>query len=71
MNAKYLVLFFRCIFTNIQPDTAVRNKSNEPLKTLKKYRSIVPNDSPAMGIHLGVRTSGGVSIGDAVYVESE
>lgn len=59
----------RCIFTNINPETAQRNPSREPLKTLKETRSIVPNDSPVMGAHLGLRIAGNIRVGDAVYIE--
>uniref|UniRef100_A0A1L8E041 Putative mitochondrial amidoxime reducing component 2 n=1 Tax=Nyssomyia neivai TaxID=330878 RepID=A0A1L8E041_9DIPT len=59
----------RCIFTNIHPETGLRNPEQQPLKTLKSYR-MVPNagDSPILGIHLGVRVPGKISLGDAVYV---
>jgi uncharacterized protein YcbX len=60
---------FRCIFTNIDPETGIRNEDGEPLKTLKEYRKIPEcGDSPILGIHLGTRKEGIVSIGDAVYV---
>lgn len=59
----------RCILTNIDPTTSKRSPSFQPLKTLTSYRKIVPNDSPVLGVHLGVRSMGAVSIGDAVYVE--
>lgn len=58
----------RCILTNIDPATAKRNQDFEPLRTLNEYRKIIPGDSPVMGIHLGVRNMGTVSIGDPVYV---
>ncbi|XP_055684866.1 mitochondrial amidoxime reducing component 2-like [Lutzomyia longipalpis] len=59
----------RCIFTNINPETAQRNPDFQPLKTLKSYR-MVPDagDSPILGIHLGVRVPGKIALGDAVYV---
>lgn len=60
---------FRCIFTNIDPETSLRSK--EPLQTLRTYRTIVPNNPPGMGVHLGVRSDGDVKMGDAVYVEDE
>lgn len=66
-----IIEFFRCIFTNIDPATGERNPDHQPLKTLKEYRSIVPNDSPVMGIHIGLRDAGRVSIGDAVYIEDD
>lgn len=60
----------RCIFTNINPETAQRNAAGQPLKLLKGYRTVVEGESPCMGVHLGVRTVGAtVAVGDAVYVE--
>lgn len=58
----------RCIFTNINPDNAERDPKQQVLKTLKEYRSIVPNDSPVMGIHIGLRGEGTLSIGDQVFI---
>lgn len=63
---------FRCIFVNVNPYTALRNASFDPLKTLRKFRQIVPKDkSPGIGILLGVRQTGIVHRGDAVYIEDE
>jgi len=61
----------RCIFVNIDPESAERNPDHQPLKTLKSYR-MKPKmgDSPVMGIHLGLRQQGNVKLGDAVYVEA-
>lgn len=58
----------RCIFTNIDPVTAERNKDHQPLKTLNEYRSIWPGESPCFGIHMGIRQNGIVTLGDEVYV---
>ncbi|XP_043286307.1 mitochondrial amidoxime reducing component 2-like [Venturia canescens] len=66
----------RCIFTTIDPETAVKHPKMEPLKTLKKYRLIedpvlrpYTGDSPVMGIHLGLKgPNGTVRLGDPVYV---
>ena len=61
---------FRCIFTNIDPETAERNADEDPLKTLKKYRQFKKTgESPVMGIHLGAREYGTLKVGDAIYVE--
>ena len=66
-----LYIYFRCIFTNIDPETAERHKE-EPLKTLKSYRQFEKTgDSPVLGIHLGVRIEGAVKVGDAVYIEDK
>lgn len=59
----------RCVFTNIDPETAKRNEDQQPLKELKAYRSVLPGESPCMGIHMGVRQTGVVALGDGVYVE--
>lgn len=59
----------RCLFTNIDPVTAQRNEDQQPLKELKQYRSVLPNESPCLGIHMGVRQTGVVALGDGVYVE--
>lgn len=61
----------RCIFTCINPETAERHPNREPLETLIKYRSIIANESPVMGLHLGVRLPGYVSIGDSIYIDDE
>lgn len=63
---------FRCIFTNIDPQSAERHPEGEPLKTLKQYRKVEEcGESPVMGIHLGVRVDGVVKLGDPVYVEAD
>lgn len=48
-----------------------RHPKREPLETLIKYRSIVPNESPVMGIHLGIRAAGRISNGDSVYINDD
>lgn len=62
---------FRCIFTNIDPETAERNPQREPLETLKKNRSLIPNQSPVMGLYVALRVPGTISIGDDVYINDE
>ncbi|KAL7029785.1 hypothetical protein ACKWTF_006365 [Chironomus riparius] len=62
----------RCIFTNIDPETARRSSVDEPLKTLKKYRQFEKTgESPVMGIHLGIREYGALKLGDSVFVEDD
>ncbi|XP_058804398.1 mitochondrial amidoxime-reducing component 1 [Phymastichus coffea] len=66
----------RCIFTTVQPETGQKNLNFEPLKTMRKYRTITDplyrkytGDSPVMGIHLGLRGPKAiVRLGDPVYV---
>lgn len=62
---------FRCIFTNINPETGERHPAREPLETLIKNRTLVPNDPPVMGIHVAIRQPGKISIGDEVYINDE
>lgn len=62
---------FRCIFTNINPETGDRNPQREPLETLVKNRTIIPNQSPVMGLHMGIRIAGRVAIGDPVYINDD
>lgn len=57
------------MFTNINPDNGERNPNREPLQTLVKNRTLIPNESPVMGLHLAIRVPGTVSIGDGVYVD--
>lgn len=72
---KFLTLFyliFRCVFTNIDPETAQRDPEEDPLKTLKKYRQFEKTgESPVMGIHLGIREFGKLKLGDPVFVEDQ
>lgn len=66
------MFLFRCIFININPETGLRNGTFEPLKTLKGYRVTIPGEkSPTMGVLLGVREKGLISLGDSVYVEDD
>lgn len=63
---------FRCLFTNINPETGQRHPQHEPFKTLSKTRSILQgNERPVMGIQMGIRVIGQVSIGDAVYINDD
>lgn len=65
---KYVKPCLRCVFTNIDPESGIPNPEGQPLKTLKGYRKIPSlGESPAFGIHLGLRIPGEVSLGDAVY----
>lgn len=59
----------RCIFTNINPETAERNPKGEPLKTLKQYRKFkATGESPVLGVHLGMKVPGVIKLGDPIYV---
>lgn len=53
----------------MDPETALRDPNGETLKALKTYRQIHgTGSSPFCGIHMGMRVSGDVSLGDSVYV---
>ncbi|XP_067015847.2 mitochondrial amidoxime-reducing component 1 isoform X2 [Anabrus simplex] len=64
----------RCILTTIDPETGIKNKSMEPLRTLKSYRKLtgpevkLEGDSPAFGRYMALRHAGLVRLGDPVYV---
>ncbi|KAL7735376.1 hypothetical protein ACLKA6_003226 [Drosophila palustris] len=60
----------RCILPNINVNTAERNVDGEPLKTLRSYR-LFDYESPALGIHLGLRRPGKVKANDVIYVEDK
>lgn len=62
----------RCIFTTVNPETGTFSKDRNPLKALKEYRTFKKTgDTPVLGIHLGVRLAGTVTMGDSVYVEAD
>ncbi|KAG5683174.1 hypothetical protein PVAND_012471 [Polypedilum vanderplanki] len=60
----------RCTITTIDPSTGERNKKEEPLRTLRKFRlfSNISHKCPVFGIHVGLRRAGTIRIGDNVYV---
>ncbi|XP_067635163.1 mitochondrial amidoxime-reducing component 1-like [Eurosta solidaginis] len=58
----------RCILPNINVDTGERDAENNPLKTLKTYRSFNKNPSPVLGINMGLRQPGKVKCGDTIYI---
>uniref|UniRef100_A0A182QE47 MOSC domain-containing protein n=1 Tax=Anopheles farauti TaxID=69004 RepID=A0A182QE47_9DIPT len=65
---RYEIPCLRCIFTTIDPASGVAHPDKEPLRTLKQYRQLPSyGESPAFGIHLGVRRTGEVKVGDPVY----
>lgn len=68
MIANKQTFHYRCIFTNIDPETGLRNPDHQPLKTLTKNRTILPNEPPVMGIQMGIRLGGQMTIGDSVYI---
>lgn len=59
----------RCVLTTIDPVTGIRDKDEQPLKTLRKFRLFTNiGKSPVFGVHLGIRTPGKVKSGDAIYI---
>ena len=70
-NIEFESSWNRCIFTNINPETGVRNPNREPFETLVKNRTIIPDQTPVMGVQMGIRVTGTISIGDAVYINDE
>merc|ERR1712029_44081 len=62
----------RCIFTTIDPYTAIKNPLMEPLKTLRTFRcwKDVAGDSPFFGVNLGIDDPNGdvIKVGDEVKV---
>lgn len=47
----------------------MRHPQREPFETLIKNRTILPNETPVMGIQMGIRVTGTISIGDAIYID--
>uniref|UniRef100_A0A182W673 MOSC domain-containing protein n=1 Tax=Anopheles minimus TaxID=112268 RepID=A0A182W673_9DIPT len=65
---RYEIPCLRCVFTTIDPTSGVPHPDKEPLRTLKQYRQIPAyGESPALGIHLGLRRAGEIKLGDPVY----
>uniref|UniRef100_A0A914VQQ5 MOSC domain-containing protein n=1 Tax=Plectus sambesii TaxID=2011161 RepID=A0A914VQQ5_9BILA len=65
----------RCVLVLVDPEKGTKAENNEPLKTLRAYRSAPAKDraqygySPFFGIHLGVDRTGNVNVGDTVYAK--
>ncbi|KAL3284232.1 hypothetical protein HHI36_018395 [Cryptolaemus montrouzieri] len=59
----------RCVSTTIDPDNGIRYPEREPLRTLSKYRlNKGPEKAPLMGIHLEVKKTGLIKIGDPILI---
>ncbi|CAH1263224.1 MARC2 [Branchiostoma lanceolatum] len=65
----------RCLMTTVDPETGMKNGTQEPLKTLRSYRltkdekyKSVFGHSPLFGLTCGVEQEGAIHIGDTVYV---
>lgn len=64
----------RCVMTTIDPDTGMRSREGDPLKTLKKYRQFDDpeqrkrdGESPRFGEYLGMDVGGVIRVGDPIY----
>jgi uncharacterized protein YcbX len=58
----------RCMLTTIDPIKGEIRKDGEPLKTLRSYRMIQPNnDSPCFGTYFVCDRPGTIRLGDPVY----
>lgn len=54
--------------TTVDPNTGVKSKDGEPLKTLRKFRSFGElKGSPAFGVNTTPDVLGMVKVGDPVY----
>ncbi|XP_058064321.1 mitochondrial amidoxime-reducing component 1 isoform X1 [Anopheles bellator] len=59
----------RCLFTNVSPETGKRSPDQEPLTTLRAYRTKPGlGATPVLGTQMGVRTLGTIALGEAVHV---
>ncbi|XP_045160089.1 mitochondrial amidoxime-reducing component 1-like [Mercenaria mercenaria] len=68
-KVKYVDKCTRCLITTIDPETGLKDKEDQPLKELKKFRCMDPyGPKPCMGIHTCVETEGDIQVGDPVYV---
>ncbi|KAL0268970.1 UNVERIFIED_CONTAM: hypothetical protein PYX00_010730 [Menopon gallinae] len=71
---RFLAPCMRCSFTTIDPETAIRSADREPIATLKRYRLVRDPRirelvyTPTMGIYLGARSEGVISVGDKVFI---
>lgn len=68
-KVRYVDKCTRCLITSIDPETGIKDKDDQPLKELKKFRCMEPyGPKPCMGIHTVVETEGEIKVGDPVYV---
>ncbi len=58
----------RCVFTTIDPVTAVRDPGGEPLRTLRTYRDAGNGKDVLFGMNLIPRATGTLRLGDPVDV---
>ncbi|MEO6064866.1 MAG: MOSC N-terminal beta barrel domain-containing protein [Lysobacterales bacterium] len=58
----------RCVFTTIDPATAIRDAAGEPLTTLRTYRRAEVGNDVLFGMNLIARGEGTLRLGDPVEV---
>ncbi|MBJ7554664.1 MOSC domain-containing protein [Marinomonas spartinae] len=58
----------RCIFTTVHPETALRSKKGEPMKTLGKFRLQPEEKAINFGINLIALNTGEIHVGDKMEV---
>lgn len=57
----------RCVFINIDPDTAIRDKNQEPLRTLSKFNR--KDNKVTFGMYLTPRKLGTITLNDKLIIE--
>jgi len=58
----------RCVFTTIDPVTAIKDANREPIRTLSGYRSL--STGIAFGVHAIPRETGTLNIGDEISLNN-
>ncbi|KAF5274889.1 hypothetical protein FQA39_LY07071 [Lamprigera yunnana] len=65
----------RCVLTTVNPETAIKSATNEPLQTLRMYRKLkdlkninVDGNLPLMGVNLGLHAIGKINVADTVFI---
>jgi len=68
----------RCVFTTVDPFIGDKHPQQEPLKTLRKYRSAVEEDekkiwgsSPLFGVFLAADDRGSIKTGDSIFISQD
>jgi uncharacterized protein YcbX len=61
-------LCLRCIFTTIDPITAIKDANKEPIRTLSEYRSL--STGIAFGVHAIPRKTGILNMGDKISLSN-
>jgi len=71
---RHLMRTGRCLLTTINPDTGVKAKDIQPLKTLRRYRKGTPaeqdlfgSSAPMFGCHICTNMPGKISVGDDIF----